>query len=494
MKSRARLSQLLVFCFAVSAALTAGTADKSYREARDVLDAGIKAMGGVDALKAIKSIRRTGTATAFAQGQSRLPEGPLDTRQLEATGHLDFAAGRSRTEITTTGSGVLTTKTRAVLNGEQSFGYNVVTNTITPTSPAAVTGARAAMRRDHAILLLTALARAETLRSLGDRVITFSDADGTQMALHFDATTGLLAKTETLADNAVLGDALTETLFSDYRDVAVGAAKVRLPARVVTRVAGEVTQETKYATIEANAALTEDMLAAPKDAINVPPAPMAAGGMPVTKLGDDAYYLLGGTHFSIAVGFKDHVVVVEAPLGEDRSLAVLAKVAELFPGKPVRYVVPTHFHFDHSGGLRTYVSKGITILTTPGNKAMIERMSAAPHTIRPDSLSREAKKPVIETFTKKKVLSDGARTLELHDVGPNPHVTEMVVAYLPKEKALFVADLITIPLSGPWPPPSPALVDFADRMAKLGLDVETIAPAHGRLGTMEDLKAALAAK
>jgi glyoxylase-like metal-dependent hydrolase (beta-lactamase superfamily II) len=97
-------------------------------------------------------------------------------------------------------------------------------------------------------------------------------------------------------------------------------------------------------------------------------------------------------HHSLIVAFKDHLVVVEAPLNEERSLAVMAKLAEIVPGKPVKYVVPTHYHFDHSGGLRTYIAKGVTILTTPGNAAFIERLATAPHTIRPDLLSREPRK------------------------------------------------------------------------------------------------------
>jgi glyoxylase-like metal-dependent hydrolase (beta-lactamase superfamily II) len=188
------------------------------------------------------------------------------------------------------------------------------------------------------------------------------------------------------------------------------------------------------------------------------------------------------------------VVVVEAPQSDDRSLAVLAKVAETVPGKPVRYVVPTHYHFDHSGGLRTYIARGVSVVTTPGNKAFVEKMAAAPHTIRPDTLQREPRKPVIETFTGKRVFSDGTRSLEVHDVGPNPHAAEIVIGYLPKEKAVFVADLFTIPVQGPYPPASPALVDFSEKLAKLGLAVETIAPAHGRIGNMDDLKAALAVR
>ena len=101
---------------------------------------------------------------------------------------------------------------------------------------------------------------------------------------------------------------------------------------------------------------------------------------------------------------------------------------------------------------------------------------------------------MIETFTGKRVFDDGTHTLEVRDIGPNPHVTEAVIAYLPKQKAVFVADLFTIPVAGPFPPASPALVDFADKIQKQGLVVDTIAPGHGRLGNTADLKAALAVK
>lgn len=156
-----------------------------------------------------------------------------------------------------------------------------------------------------------------------------------------------------MADHAVLGDALTELAYSDYRDVAVGSATVKLPFRVVTRLAGETTQDMRYATIAANAGLPAEALAAPANAERVAPA-ATQNEVTATRIGEDAYVLGGGSHHNLAVGFKDQVVVVEAPLNDDRSLAVLRKVNELFPGKSIR-LVPTHYHFDHSGGIRTYV-------------------------------------------------------------------------------------------------------------------------------------------
>ena len=117
---------------------------------------------------------------------------------------------------------------------------------------------------------------------------------------------------------------------------------------------------------------------------------------------------------------------------------MLAKIAETAPGKPVRYLVPTHYHSDHTGGLRAYIAKGVTIVTTPGNRGFVERLAKATKTIRPDLLSREPRAPVIETFTGKRVFDDGTRTLELLDIGPSPHVTESVIAYLPKQGGLRV--------------------------------------------------------
>jgi glyoxylase-like metal-dependent hydrolase (beta-lactamase superfamily II) len=475
-----------------------GGAEKSYRDARPILDTAIRAAGGLEALQAVKDVRRVSSATTFARGQSLTPE-TMVTRQVETTNVTDFSGRRSRSETTTAGAGIVTARNLSVVNGDASFNYNLVTRALNPVAAAGATNARNAIGRDPAALLLTMAGRAEALRSLGDdtlegrtvRVISFADADGTLLTLSFDAASGLLSRIETLAASPVDGDLLNETLLSDYRDVQAGTSRVKLPFRVITRAGGDVTSDLKYTSMTVNAGLADEALAAPKDGIRVPPAAPGAG-VTADRLGDDLYRIGGGTHHSLAVGFKDEVVVIEAPQNEARSLAVLGKVKELFPAKRIR-LVPTHYHFDHSGGIRTYIAWGLPILTTVGNRAFIEKMAAGKHTIRPDSLARDPKKAVIETFTTKKVLTDGTRTLELHDVGPNPHVGEMVVAYLPKEKALFVADLISIQ-PGPLAPASPALVDFSDKLTKLGLTVETLVPGHGRVGTMDDLKAALAGR
>ena len=491
-----------VFTIAATAAFSQAPAApsaalKSYAHAREVLDRALAASGGVAALEAVKVVTRTGSGTAYNQGQSLRPSDPFSTRAVEVTSVADFEKGRSVNEVVTTPIGGLSTKTRAVLRGDSGFGHNLLTNVVTPATPGGLTGARTALRRDPLSILVTASRRADTLRYVGDDVvdgarndvITFADADGTQIALYVDARTGLLTKFETVFDHAVLGDTVADTKLSDYRPVG----GVQVPFRVVTRVGGQVTQDLKYTDVKVNAApeasLYEPPAAAPQVAALPGPATVA-----VTKIADDVFLLAGSSHNSLLVTFPDHSLLVEAPLGEDRTQAVMARIKEIAPGKPVRYVAMSHYHFDHSGGLRGWIAQGATIVTTAGNKAFVEQMAGAKHTIRPDELSRAPKTAVVETFTGKRVFTGGDRTVELYDVGPNPHVAEMTVAYLPKEKMLFVADLFSIPAEGPIAPAGANTRAFAEKIQALGLQVEKIAPAHGRIGSMDELKQIVSAK
>src|SRR5438132_13984830 len=130
--------------------------------------------------------------------------------------------------------------------------------------------------------------------------------------------------------------------------------------------------------------------------------PAQAAAVQWEKVADGVFYLRGGTHHSVAVEFADHVVVVEGPLNEQRSLAVIAEVNKLIANKPIRYLVNTHHHFDHSGGLRTYVDEGAIIVTHEVNKEFYEKAFSAQRTLNPDRLAQSRKKAVIETVGDKK--------------------------------------------------------------------------------------------
>ncbi len=204
------------------------------------------------------------------------------------------------------------------------------------------------------------------------------------------------------------------------------------------------------------------------------------------KLADGVYLLGGGTHNSVAVEFDNFVAVYEAPLNEQRSLAVIEEVVKLIPNKPIRFVVNSHQHFDHAGGLRAYMHIGATIITHWKNFDFYSRdfLTYAPRTLKPDMLSlwpptELAEGYQYETVRENYVLSDGTRNLHIYYVQPLQHAEGMLMAYLPKEKILIEADLVNTDA----PLPATASNDqksFYNEVQVLRLNVSQIVPIHGK--------------
>jgi len=236
------------------------------------------------------------------------------------------------------------------------------------------------------------------------------------------------------------------------------------------------------------------------------------------KLADGVWLLGGGTHNSVLVEFKDFAAVVEAPQNEARSLAVIEEVNRLVANKPIKYVVNTHHHFDHAGGLRTYLSQGTTVITHESNKQyyMDIMFYPAPRELEPDRMAlynpmymisrRPAPIETVASFAggpgggaAKYVIADGERLLEIFHVQDMAYELEdpsyaqgntsadMLMVYLPKEKILINADLYSPPAEGaPKPTATPAMRTLYQNMRKQKLDVARHVPLHGRVGTNEE--------
>jgi len=232
------------------------------------------------------------------------------------------------------------------------------------------------------------------------------------------------------------------------------------------------------------------------------------------KLADGVWVLGGGTHNSMLVEFKDFVAVVDAPNNETRSLAVIAEANRLVPDKQIRYLVNTHHHMDHLGGIRTYLSQGTTIVTHESNKAYYLEIPfyPSPWTLQPDRMAMYSpmymisRRPApIETVggdarsTATYVVTDGVRMMQIfhvqdmaYELGDpsyrqGNHSEDMLMAYLPKEKILLNADLYSPPAQGAQPPtPTATMRTLYQNILKLKLDVAQHVPAHGRVGTNEE--------
>src|SRR5258705_11219786 len=164
-----------------------------------------------------------------------------------------------------------------------------------------------------------------------------------------------------------------------------------------------------------------------------PGAAAAAAAAPSEKLADGVYLILGG-YASVAVDFKDYIVVIEGATNDDRANAVIAEAKRLIPNKPIRYVVNTHQHFDHSGGLRAFVAEGATIVTHDAHKAYYEKVWAAPHTPSPDRLAKAPRRPTTEGGCAKRALTAGHHCADWdHPPGSGANPC-LLWAYLPQEQ------------------------------------------------------------
>lgn len=296
----------------------------------------------------------------------------------------------------------------------------------------------------------------------------------------------LVEKVEYLATNSVVGDVPVEITYSDYADYG----DIKFPRHIVEKQDGFDTLELTVTDVRPNAAVS---IAVPAN-VSQAPAPPASPSVTVEKVGDGLWSLNAANTRSLAVEFADHIVMLEGPTSDARSVAVNETVRKAVPGKPIRYVVNTHAHYDHAGGLRTYVAEGITVVTHEANKAFLEQAWARPRTVEPDALSKSPRAAMIETVADKKVMTDGWRTVELYHMVNSQHHTGNLLVYLPRERILMYGDGYNPPAGDdprdPTRTPEYGL-QLVEAVQQLKLNPARIAPVHGRVVPYENLRVAI---
>jgi glyoxylase-like metal-dependent hydrolase (beta-lactamase superfamily II) len=471
--------------------------EKSYAQARRVLDAGIEALGGREAIGKLEDISLKFSGINYARNQSLSPDTAYFEGRLNGAMTYDVKGNRMIFEQAANSPG-FSFQNRQIIKVDKGLAFDLNAKTATAfTNPNGIPNI--ARGRFPHVMLMTARERAATLRFLGQEdfdgrkqnVLSFALPDGTVWTLFFDAATNLLTKYENLDTDARVGDVTQEFIFRDYTN----AGGVKIPAGRIVKRGGEIIQDFKVSDIQVNTHPAESAFERPQGFEDLPannPTPVPT----VAELAKDVYLVQDAANgYNVMfVAMNDYILVAEAPLNEGTSRRVMAKIKETVPNKPIKYLVATHFHDDHSGGARTYLAEGATLVTTPGNKNYFEAMAKAVRTITPDALMLTPRPPVIETVQNmKRVFTDDAHTVEIYDIGPGPHAKEMLIVYLPKEKLVFQGDLLNLPQPGTTivTPGNETTAHFADRLKALGLNVEKIAGVHGRTATMDDLRVAI---
>lgn len=471
-----------------------GTA-QSQKRALKVLESGIAALGGLEAIRETQDASARISGFSYARNQSLDVNPPYDKMTRDENLYIDLKNRRYIIETRDPLPGGFVFGGKQVITGNQGFFVNPRDKTISPLNLTNFNNIGILRRLPHLFLIAAYDTAPSTLRWQGQEmyegrlhnVIAFASGNGIQWTLFFDNRTNLLSKYEQMLSDNFSGDTIQETIFPGYRTVG----KIKVPTRRITRRAGEIIEEVNYHEVQFNLNPGENAFAKPDGFEELPqPAPLPTKE---TKLADGVYLFESGVN-SLVVEFKDYLLVVEPPSGGRGPKPTITKAREMFPNKPIKYIVVTHHHDDHAGGVRSYIAENATVVTTAANQRYFETMAASDFTIARDDQTEKKRKPSFNLVRNgKSLFDDGKQTVEIIDIGPSPHAKEMLIAYLPKEKLVFQGDLVNQPNIGKFLPTTvnASTIHFFETVERLKLDVDRVAAVHGPTVKWDDLRKAI---
>lgn len=473
---------LLLSIAALLLASCAGTP----RPASDTLGRALDAIGGADAADRVRSVYLKSQVRHFEPEQSIVPGGATRLAGESTVEQLrDFAGGSVRqdwvrnlvypaarqykfTEIVQPDAGYVA-GVDATARNKQSLESSPPAHAMSGLRLAA---AQRELARSSPLLLAqmqrnpTRVTQAADVR-IGEttyRALDYRHGDRNFTVL-FDPATGLPARVRTLDYDNMWGDSTFDLVLADWRDV--GGLKLALSQRYLLNEMPVA--EIRISEARINPPVSAERFEIPQ-AIRAGASKPATGNVPwqwvlrrqfvgvymdsdvpsfdtratqslrLADLAPGVAHVLGGTHNSLLVEMSDHLIAFDAPVSDWQSNWTLKAAQEKFPGKPVRYLVLTHHHMDHAGGLRAYLAQGATLVVGKGAAAHYRTLLARPATRNPDLGSRNLADVRIVEVADRHTLSDGRRTVDALVV-PNPHAEALLVGYVADAQLGFVTDI-----------------------------------------------------
>src|SRR5206468_15637 len=193
----------------------------------------------------------------------------------------------------------------------------------------------------------------------------------------FDRVTGLPARIRTLDYDNIWGDVTYDMALADWQT----RDGLRMAQSRTYELNGRPVMEVKITHAKVNAPIAAERLiipaglkaAAAKPATGAVPYqwvvrrqfigtyldsdavsydPKASQGLRLVELAPGVQHVVGGSHNSLIVEMREYLVVFDAPVGDGTASWIINAAKTKYPGKSVKYLVLSHHHMDHAGGLR----------------------------------------------------------------------------------------------------------------------------------------------
>jgi glyoxylase-like metal-dependent hydrolase (beta-lactamase superfamily II) len=471
-----------------------------------ILDAMADALGGRAAVASVSTETVTATGWRRHPGWGRNPADPELVAEFSYTMTAGVVRPLYRLEMTTD-TKLVPTKLHYLEVGNGSAGYVDGIDFMFDPRPVSmpIPSWRVAARLRHLDLTSVPRLAAKLLAPAADLVIdgsvlTLRETGRPPVRVLLDAN-DLPVRLELTEEHSPLGDAQVEVRFDDYRQVG----PLTLPHRVVIAVDGRIVHDETRTSIELDRAadfrLADDtvadagaeqaayaqhstewimnyVFAGVRFYFDLQIAP--AEPEPV-EIAAGVKIVLGPSHNVLVVEMADHVVAVDAPLYDEYARSALAQVKRAFPGKPLRAVVGTHFHYDHIGGIREFVADGgVRVIVGEPSVPFFKELVRSPHTVDPDRL---AANPVpVDVIGVQDVLelptADGG-VMRIQRITTD-HSDDGLVVYLSKPGILFQSDLWNPTPAMPAPNSGRGRLatQLYDAIVQLDLDVKTVVGGH----------------
>ncbi len=190
----------------------------------------------------------------------------------------------------------------------------------------------------------------------------------------------------------------------------------------------------------------------------------------ITKIAGDLYRFQNNFHYSVFLVTRDGIIVTD-PIDADAARWLKGELTARFK-VPVKYLIYSHDHRDHSAGGEIFAPEATVIAHEKARAAIIgeKRPTAVPDI----------------TFTERMSVSLGGKSVELIYVGLS-HSDNMIVMHFPAERALFAVDFISVnrlPYMNLSDAYFPEWIDAVKKVEAMDFDI--LVPGHGPLGTRAD--------
>jgi glyoxylase-like metal-dependent hydrolase (beta-lactamase superfamily II) len=485
----------------------------------DLIKQAIEAQGGAMELGSIKTISAKGDAKHWEPGQSNSVNGEsrfLGDSTVSLTADLTTGAVREDWDRDMKYPAVEKQKYSEILLAD--YGATVDDKgEIRPMSGIRHAAERRELVRVSPRLLAGALAKPESVAAIADQELGHQSYPSVVITVGpnkfivlFDKATKLPVAVRTRDEDNIWGDSNYDLVFSDWKEV--GGTKIA--STLSFRLNAMEVQRITFKEITANAPVDPKAFAVPdavkaaaktasgpvpyqwvlrriflgrftdSDAIYFP----AGGSFKLVELAPNVQMVQGGGANNLIVNMADGIAVFDAPTDEGQSRWVIDAAKAKYPGKPVKYLVLTHHHMDHTGGMRAFVAEGATVIVPTPDKAYFEQVIKAPHMLEPDSQQKAMKSAMVQEVKDTLALKDANVEINLYNI-PNPHVEGFLLIHLPKENILWVTDLISP--RGPITR-NPQTVAVGEALRKYNITGATIAGGHGTTAKQADITPALA--